>query len=239
MDGAVGLQSYTYRKFSALAGLEQARQAGVTALEVYPGHIGPDADDTTVEGFQAAAQKAGIRICGYGVISLGAGAEAHMRLAKRLGCEYVSIDVRPDDRQSLDQGLRLAEQLGLKLGIHNHGPGHHYSTLDTVLAVLRGRPERLGACVDTGHFLRAKQDPVAAIRELGPRVHAVHLKDFVDERTEVMPGTGGLNMTAALAALRDVGFSTAHVLEYEADADNPTPAVSQAVAAVRKALATL
>ena len=93
-----------------------------------------------------------------------------------------------------------------------------------------------GPCPDTRcrwrggrHFLRADQDPEAAIERLGRRGHAVHLKDFVDQDTEVMPGKGRLDMVAALGALRRSGFSTAYVLEYEADENDPTPAVQQAV----------
>ena len=39
-----------------------------------------------------------------------------------------------------------------------------------------------------------------------------------------------------IAALREAGFSSAYVLEYEADPDNPVPAVREAVDAVAAAL---
>lgn len=237
MPTEIGVQSYTYRKFPVRRAIDEAKAAGCQAIELWPGHLPPDTAEAEVEAVCAHARRQGQRICGYGVIGLsGEAPDAQVRFARRLGCDYVSVDVRPQDRERQAAAAALAAQLGLTLGIHNHGPRHHYSTVDTVLAVVRDLPPNFGACVDTGHFLRADQDPVAAIRALGPRVHAVHLKDFLDEHTEVLPGSGRLDLPAAVRALRDVGFRTAYVLEYEADENDPTPAVSRAVAAVAAAM---
>lgn len=237
MDEAVGVQSYTYRRFTALGTLEQAQRAGVVAIEVWPGHLPPDGEEAAIASYQEAAQKAGIRVVGYGVIQLGAGAESALRLAARLGCSYVSVDVDPQNTSAIASGIQLAKELGLRLGIHNHGPGHHYSTVDTVLSVLEHQDAALGACVDTGHFLRAGQDPAAAIHALGSRICGVHLKDFLEDGTEVLPGRGRLELTSVLRALRDVGFNDPAVIEYESDPGNPTPAVRASSTAIRAALA--
>jgi len=234
----IGVQSYTYRKFPVLRAIDEAKATGCQALELFPGHLPPTAPEAEVQGVLDHARSQGIRICGYGVVGLSKDATGpNLRFAKRLGCEYVTVDVRPADRENQTAAADLAAELGLKLGIHNHGPGHHYSTVASVLAVLQGLPELFGACVDTGHFLRSNEDPVQVIDRLGRRVHAVHLKDFVDAHTEVLPGTGRLKMAETLRALRRNGFSTAYVLEYEADENNPTPAVREAVAAVAAGLA--
>lgn len=207
---------------------------------MWPGHLPATTSETETAAVLDHAQANGVRICGYGVVGLSKDAtEPHLRYAKRLGCDYVSIDVRPADKENQAAAIALAQQLGLKLGIHNHGPGHHYNTVASVEAVLQGQPELFGVCVDTGHFLRSNEDATRAIQRLGKRVHAVHLKDFTDERTEVLPGTGRLNMVEALGALQALGFSQAYVLEYEADENDPTPAVEQAVSAVAAALARL
>jgi inosose dehydratase len=233
----IGVQSYTYRKFPVRRAIEEAARCGCRALELWPGHLPADASEAEAEAVRASAREHGIRICGYGVVGLSPQTTGpHLRLARRLGCDYVSIDVRPEDRAAQAAACALAAELGLRLGIHNHGPGHHYSSVDSVRAVLDAQPAVLGACVDTGHFLRSGEDPVQAIVSLGRRVHAVHLKDFTDARTEVLPGTGRLDLAAAVRALRAAGFSTAYVLEYEADADDPTPSVTVAVQAVQAAL---
>jgi inosose dehydratase len=240
MPYEVGVQSYTYRRFDIRRAIDEIHAAGGRAAEVWPGHLPPDTAEAETDAVLQHARERGVRICGYGVVGLSAQATAaNLQYARRLGCDYVSVDVRPDDRALQAEAVAMAERLGLKLGIHNHGPGHHYDTPESVARVLEGQPPAFGACVDTGHFLRAGVDPVQAIAALGRRVHAVHLKDFVDAHTEVMPGHGRLDLPAALAALRQGGFSTAYVLEYEADEHDPTPAVRQAVAAVVAALQRL
>ena len=217
--------------------LEAARASGNRAIELWPGHLPAQTPTDQVEAVRVRCGERGLRVCGYGVVNLSrADAEAHFRCAKTLGADYVSVDYRPDDRPAQEAAAALAARLGLRLALHNHGPQHAYATPEQVLAVLEGQPAVMGACVDTGHFLRADADPVAAIRMLGSRVHAVHLKDFLDAHQEVMPGRGRLDLRQTIAALREAGFSSAYVLEYEADPDNPVPAVREAVDAVAAAL---
>ncbi len=219
------------------AALDAARDSGNHSIELWPGHLPADTPPDQVEAVLARCQERGLRVCGYGVVNLSrADTETHLRCAKALGVDYVSVDFRPDDRQAQSAAAALAAKLGLRLALHNHGPGHAYATPEQVAAVLEGQPEVLGACVDTGHFLRADADPVAAIRLLSGRVHGVHLKDFLDAHQEVMPGTGRLDLKRTIAALREVGFASDFVLEYEADPENPVPAVREAVAAVQAAL---
>ncbi len=236
MARTVGVQSYTYRHFPVLKMLDEVRAAGLEAIELWPGHLRPEAPDAEAERLLEEVAARGLRICGYGVVRLGPNTPGQLRLARRLGCDYLSVDVAPNERSVQAEACALAEQLGIKLGIHNHGPGHHYSTAASVAAVLAHNPPVLGACVDTGHFLRSGEEPVAVIGQLRPRVHAVHLKDFVDADTEVLPGTGRLDLPATLRALEEAGMASPFVLEYEADENDPTPAVRQAGAAVRAAL---
>ncbi|HEY65037.1 MAG TPA: sugar phosphate isomerase/epimerase [Caldilineae bacterium] len=236
----IGMQSYTYRKFSVQELVDQAQSLGISAVELWPGHLPPDASEATVEEVLAYCRESGVRICGYGVVNLSqADIRQSLAFAKRLGVDYVSVDVHPEDVEGQREAVAVAEELGLKLAIHNHGPTHHYSTPEDVVRVIEAYPEVFGACVDTGHFLRSGVDPVAAIERLSPRVHAVHIKDFLDERTEVLPGTGRLNLSDTLRALRAHGFATAYVIEYEAEPEDPTPDMQKAVAAVREALAGL
>ncbi|PSP51148.1 hypothetical protein BRC74_07395 [Halobacteriales archaeon QH_7_68_42] len=77
------------------------------------------------------------------------------------------------------------------------------------------------------------------ITRLGDRVLALHLKDFVDEETEAVPGNGQLDIAELLALLDgETSLSQPLVVEYEADPENPTPAVVEAVKAVERAMDT-
>ncbi|HUS39474.1 MAG TPA: sugar phosphate isomerase/epimerase family protein [Pirellulales bacterium] len=67
-------------------------------------------------------------------------------------------------------------------------------------------------------------DPVAAVRELGPRVHSVHLKDANYTKTpgewgeEVVLGTGEVDWPSFFQALDDIGFEGYLAIEREAGA---------------------
>jgi len=95
----------------------------------------------------------------------------------------------------------------------------------------------IGACVDTGHYLRSGRTPVEALRILGERVHGIHLKDFVDATTEVEPGTGRLSFPTFLDALkRYTHFHSALVFEYEAAPQDPTPPLASAITRLQEHL---
>ena len=91
----------------------------------------------------------------------------------------------------------------------------------------------VGLCLDTGHLLLGGGDPVAALREWGPRVNQLHVKDA---RTEVLRqvvaqrggmrevwergafcplGDGDLDLPGFLAAVRDCGYSGWLVVEQD------------------------
>jgi len=50
----------------------------------------------------------------------------------------------------------------------------------------------------------------------------------------VVVGTGNLDLPGFVKALEETGFDGMAVIEYEADADNPVPALTECVKAMRK-----
>ena len=65
----------------------------------------------------------------------------------------------------------------------------------------------------------------------------VHVKDFVFDRAarpeDVVVGTGNLDLPAFQQKLTEVGFTGPAILEYEGDVDDPVPALTECVAAIR------
>lgn len=236
----IGVQSYTYREFSLEQIPEQLADTGITAVEIWPGHFvgGPTLEKA--REVRKLFEDRGLVICGYGVYQINGDRERLVHdfaIAKELGASYVSVDVAPDAKDLHLLAVEVAGELGLNLGIHNHGPDHHYSTVEDVLAVVSDMPIRFGACVDTGHYLRSGEKPEEVIEKLGKRVHAVHLKDFVDAETEVVPGTGRLDYAKVVNALREYAEYTGPlVIEYEADPANPTPGMKETVSLLKKSL---
>ena len=86
-------------------------------------------------------------------------ADANRRIfefAKSLGLEYVSADLDPGAFDAID---KLVEEFGVGVGIHNHGPGHRYAKIETISDAIKDHHQKIGCCIDTGHFLRSRDRP--------------------------------------------------------------------------------
>jgi sugar phosphate isomerase/epimerase len=84
-------------------------------------------------------------------------------------------------------------------------------------------------------------DPIAALRRLGPHVRHVHVKDAVASAEpgrqwgeEVPFGTGQVNPSAFLGALKEVGYTGPLAIEREAGSDRAGD-VGKAIEALRHA----
>lgn len=235
---AMGVQSYCFRKFTLDEALSKTRDLGLKFIEVYPGHFKSDSPPDVVEGVRKGLASVGVRINAYGVCGFTKDHEKNKALfsfAKQMGIGNLSADPAPDSFDSLE---KLVEEFQINIAIHNHGPKSRYSTLEDILKVLAGRSERIGVCVDTGHFVRSDVSPIEAVRKLAGRVHGVHLKD-TKEKADIVVGKGDLDLAGFLRALKDARFSGYLSLEYESDPDNPMPAMQECLAAVREAVKKL
>lgn len=231
MERPIGVQSFTYREFSVEEIADALVDTDVSAIELCGVHVSPGDSAERVEAVTETLDGAGVDVCGFGVASVGStnDVDPAVDLAVALGADYLSVDFDPGNAAIIDDLVVAAAEADLLLGIHNHGPGATYSTVEDVLGVVEGRHDCLGACVDTGHYFRSGESPDTAIPALGDRVHAVHVKDFVDEETEVVPGEGNLDVAGFLGLLDETNFDQPLVIEYEEDPENPTPAVETTV----------
>lgn len=240
-DLIIGVQSYTYREFSGVEAVKMAASIGLTAIEMWPKHINFESPADEVAAFKQAARDNGVWVCGYGVCGLeqlGEKMAPTFEFAAGLGAAYISVNMGRDNHDIANQAIDVARQHNLKLGIHNHGPGASFETAEQVLAMCEGKDALLGACVDTGHFMRSGQMPAYVIRALGKRINSVHLKDFVSEKEEVVPGTGNLNFAEALELLEsEAAYDGAYVIEYEADPKNPNAGLTQTLKVLMNSVA--
>jgi len=96
---------------------------------------------------------------------------------------------------------------------------------------VRNHHRLIGTCLDTGHLIRSAQppfnrrlDPAAQVRIMGERNYGIHLKDHDNStRRDVVFGRGVLDVPGVLRALREVHFQGYLSIEYEANAQNPSP----------------
>ena len=87
-----------------------------------------------------------------------------------------------------------------------------------VLEVCQGRSKRIGACPDTGYWIRAGIDPIEGIRKLGDRLITIQAHDL-DQCTpdghDVPWGTGKAEFAELIREMRRLGITpTQFDLEY-------------------------
>ncbi|MBM4000535.1 MAG: sugar phosphate isomerase/epimerase [Planctomycetes bacterium] len=214
---------------------------GIHFVECFPRHFPIDAADDVLRDNQAILKKAQIQLAGYGVVEFTRDHEANRRMfeqARRAGVRNITANPQPDSFESLE---RLVAEFDIRIAIHNHGPGALYDSIESVTRAVEKRHKWIGACIDTGHFLRSKEDPVRAVRELGKRVFALHIKDEARQEKDshnVVIGRGHLDVVGLFQALKEVGFPADGdlALEYEANPANPIDDMKACLDVAREAI---
>lgn len=234
----MGVQSYCFRNFSYDDAIAKAAELGLHYIEAFPGHFpqnSPPERVAAVEKLLAAKQ---VAMTAYGVCGIGSNEAATRKLlefCKKVGIGTISAAPDPKAFGMLD---KLVAEYDIKIAIHNHGPGdRRWGRLAKLLDGLKGHHANLGVCLDTGHLARAGDDSVAAVRQLGPRVHALHLKDWNAQKHDCVIGKGQLDLVAFFTALKETDFDGVCSIEYESDPANPMPGIAASLAAVRAAIA--
>lgn len=234
----MGIQSYSLRGFDLQLALEQTQRLGLRYWESWDGvkHLPQTEDPARLAALKEQFRKAGVEVLAYGVLGFGADAARNRRafeFARAMGIRTLSSDPEPAAFEQLEG---LVDEFGINIAIHNHGPRSRYDQLEDVTNALKGRHRRIGACVDTGHFLRSRVDPVKAIEAIGERVYGVHLKDVKNATAFTVLGEGDLDLVGCLKALRKLRYGHILALEYEENPQNPTADLERCLAAVRAAL---
>ncbi|SIO08410.1 Sugar phosphate isomerase/epimerase [Singulisphaera sp. GP187] len=250
----MGLQSYSLRGYMANGkpdvekALAITKDLGLHHWEAYPAHFPIVASADEIAGYKKKSAAHGVSVIGYGVIPFTKDHEANRKFfeyAKAMDFGYLSADPALDSFDSLD---KLVEEYGVGVGIHNHGPGHHYALIDTIAATIKNHHPKIGCCIDTGHFLRSNEDPVRAAEVFGKRIYGVHLKDVKENKaakdvTERMKftvlGHGDLRTAELLKVLAGLDYQYCLALEYEENVLNPVADLRACLAAVREAVSTL
>ena len=239
----LGVASYTFRNFDRaqlIRSMQQLKNSMLNAKDVKD-HLpaDPAAEDAALGDYRDA----GIRLHAVGTIPFPKDDDQDIRAkfeyAKRAGA---SVIVAGDPAPALLPRIeRFVKQYDIRIAIHNHGPEDKTwpSPLD-VLKAVKGMDPRMGCCIDVGHTARAGTDVVKAIREAGPRLHNVHMKDLADltsKESQVAVGEGKLPVREIFRALIDIHYPGFVDLEYEIHAEDPMPGVVESFAYMRGVLA--
>jgi sugar phosphate isomerase/epimerase len=246
----LAMQCWTFRKFTFLEAIEKTKALGINYLQAYPGQPLSAADrkarfdhmmtDAEIEQVRQALANAGLELISYGVVDLGRTEESMRRVfdfAKKTGIQIIVTEPQAEDFPILE---KLVKEYDIKIAIHNHAEPTRYAKPETVLERITPLDSRIGACADTGHWMKGGRVPVEALRLLKGRIIDVHLKDRSDLGTgqavdDVPFGKGKANIRDILAELTLQNYAGYLTIEYEneAEAMTPEPAIRAGIDFIR------
>ncbi len=145
----------------------------------------------------------------------------------------------------LNQIAAEALKLGVKSSFHPHAATYIETPSETQSLFEYLDETLVSMCLDVGHWIVGGGNPVEAVREFGPRITHVHVKDVdgevlqrmvqgefetmedavVEAKLFVPAGTGLLDLPGFLSALDSIGFS-AWLMSEQDSAHEPSEAAS-------------
>jgi len=240
----LGCQAYSFNRFTFYEALDKVASLGLHCVEAYPGQkLSAERPDVKTDESLPAAVRGeikkrladqGIKLRNYGVCGLSKDEGASRRtfeFAKDMGIETIVSEPAPD---AMDVIGKLCDEYEINVALHNHPEPSRYWNPDTVLKACEGRSKRIGACADTGHWMRSGINPVDAIKKLQGRIVSFHFKDLNkygrQGAHDVVWGTGKADVEAILREVHRQGFQGVFSIEYEHNWDNSLPEIAQCVA---------
>jgi sugar phosphate isomerase/epimerase len=246
----LSMQAYTFHRGTFFEAVDKTNALGLKYIEMFPDQrISEDDSATTNFDMGAAARlkvkeklrAAGLKLVNYGVV--GARDEAGWRslfeFARDMGIETVVIEPGP---KHMDLVEELCDEFEINVAIHNHPKPSHYWNPDTVLKAVKGRNKRMGACADTGHWMRSGLDPIECLKKLEGRIVSLHFKDLNksgQEGHDVPWGTGAGNAKGMLAEIKRQGFKGVFSIEYEYNWDKSVPEIGRCIEYFKRTSAAL
>lgn len=228
----LGLASYSTREYSLEETLTIAKRLNFKKIAIKSMHMPLESSESAIRNVVEKVEKAGLSLYGAGVIYMKTAEEVEnaFRYAKAAKIEVI-IGVPNHDLLQLVE--KKVKETNIKVAIHNHGPGDEvYPTPEVVYNKIKSLDSRIGLCIDIGHVKRVGLDPAENITKYADRLLDVHLKDVdraAAQGESVELGRGVINIPAVLRALQEINYSGVMALEYEKDANDVLPGLSECV----------
>ncbi len=115
--------------------------------------------------------------------------------------------------EELDRAGRMCRQMGLQLCSHNHEKELDNNAEEMRAVIAHTGKANVSILLDLAYVFMAGLQAPALIREVGSRVAAVHVRDLLGPKQEVLLGQGKIDYKATAQALRDAGWSGWAILE--------------------------
>ena len=246
----IGCQAWTWNHFTVFEAIEKTAQAGGKIIEFYPGQKlsaeepnvswDQNASTETIQKVKDKLAQFHITAVNYGVVGIPkdpSGARKLFEFAKALGLRAITTE----SVDAIDTFEPLVKEFDIMVAFHDHpkranDPNYKMWDPNYILSVVHNRDKRIGACADTGHWVRSGVKPVEALRILKGHIISSHLKDLNENSPgahDVPYGEGVSDVPAILDELKKQGFDGNISVEYEYQMDRSMPMVAQCIGFVR------
>ena len=196
-----------------------------------------------LDAVKAKLDSADVRLVNYGVVPLPSDEAECRKVFDFATTMRIETIVSEPPLEALGLVDRLCQEYGISMAIHNHPAPSIYWNPDTVVKACEGRSARVGACADTGHWVRSGIDPLEALKKLEGRIISLHIKDVdrqAPDAEDVPWGEGVGTIRALLEEVKRQGIELVFSIEYEKQSEgDPLPEVAQCVEFYRQACAEL
>ncbi|GAB4453222.1 MAG: hypothetical protein OHK0029_05620 [Armatimonadaceae bacterium] len=247
----VGCQAWNFHRETVVDAIEKTAQTGAKVIEFFPGQriggetgdarFGPDTPDAALYAVKEKLGKHGVQAVAFGVTGFGKNDDANRKtfeFARKMGIGTITCEPDASVMDALD---KLVAEYDIKVAIHNHprkpnDANYRYWDPKYVLSVVKDHDRRIGACADTGHWVRSGVKPVDGLKILRGRVLSLHLKDldkFAPNGADNPFGTGVSDIPAILRELKAQKFDGVISIEYENNWDRSVPEIAQCIGYIR------
>jgi sugar phosphate isomerase/epimerase len=246
----IGCQAWTFSHFTVFEAIEKTAAAGGKVIEFYPGQRlskeEPDvkwdhhASPEVIQKVKDKLAQYHLKAVNYGVVGIPkdeAEARQLFEFAKTMGFRAITTE----SVDAIDTIEKMVKEYDIMVGFHDHpkqpgNPGYRMWDPNYILSIVKDRDPRIGACADTGHWVRSNLNPVDCLRILQGRIISSHLKDLNETGLgahDVPYGAGVSDIPGILTELRHQHFDGNISVEYEYNWDDSVPDVAQCIGFVR------
>jgi sugar phosphate isomerase/epimerase len=237
----IGPQIYSFNRFPFDEALKLVVACGTASFEQYPGQrlskdidvrVGPDLlkpeNRDHLKRMKDLLAEAGCSIHAFGVCGAG---KADFDFCAEFNIPLINTE---PEFNRIAEVNRLAEEYKINIGLHNHPYPTRYWYPNIVLDQLKDTGPRVGACCDTGHWLRSMLNPIECIRKLKGKITGFHIKDLKRNANggldaDCVFGQGEVGIAEILKEVATYNIKVPFSIEFEADWDKNQPKVAECV----------
>jgi inosose dehydratase len=238
----LGLASYTTRELTLDETIKISVRLGLKYIGLKSFHLPLTSTEAECQAAADKIKAAGLEFYSVGVIYMNSKEEVDQAFSYARAARVKIINSSPAENQLRYIEEKVREE-DIQLSIHNHGPGDKLNpTVPSIYEKIDKLDKRIGICMDIGHTVRLKRDPVADFNSCFDRIIDMHIKDVDKQEAEgdtIEMGHGVIDLPAFVRNLAKKQYKGVAAFEYEKDGKDPVPGLAESVGYMRGILASI